>query len=177
MKEGSERPSLTCGERWFLVRSLTKREKKAEWHLGAQGFRTYLPQIEKTVRHARKLTTVRAALFPGYLFVILDLQRDRWLSVRSTIGVMQLFSHRDGHPIPVPEGIVESLIDVSDGDLVRFDARLVKGQDVRVISGPFADLIGRLERIDGNGRVQVLLQFMGGAVPVTLHRSALWPAA
>jgi transcription elongation factor/antiterminator RfaH len=177
MTSAWERHSLDCGERWFLAHTLPKRETKAEWHLRAQGFRTYLPQIQKTVRHARKLTTVRAPVFPGYLFLVLNLERDRWLSVRSTIGVSQLFSYRDGRPIPVPAGVVESLIAQSDGDLVRFDVGLVKGQDVRVLSGPFAELIGRLERIDAKGRVQVLLQIMGAAVPVTLHRSALSPAA
>ena len=137
---------------------------------------SYLPQFQKTVRHARQLRTVRAAIFPGYLFVILDLERDRWLSVRSTVGVSRLFT-QDGRPVPVPVGIVESLIEQSDGDLTRLDAGLVKGQQVRILSGPFADFVGTLERLDAAGRVQVLLKMMGAAVPVALHRSALAPAA
>src|SRR6516165_12160826 len=96
--------ALVGNERWFLAHTLPKSEWKAELHLGAQGFRTYLPQIEKTVRHARQLRTVRAPLFPRYLFVILDLGRDRWLSVRCTIGVSQLFTGQDGRPVPVPTG-------------------------------------------------------------------------
>ena len=79
------RPAPVGNERWFLAHTQPKGEWKANLHLGAQGFRTYLPQIEKTVRHARQLRTVRAPLFPRYLFVILDLGRDRWLSVRSTV--------------------------------------------------------------------------------------------
>ncbi len=78
--------ALAGNERWFLAHTQPKSELKAGLHLGAQGFRTYLPQIEKTVRHARQLRTVQAPLFPRYLFVILDLDRDRWLSVRSTVG-------------------------------------------------------------------------------------------
>src|SRR6516225_9680369 len=101
--------SLAANEKWFLVHTLPKSERKAEFHLGAQGFRTFYPQIEKTIRHARQLRTVRAPLFAHYLFVILDLARDRWLSVRSTIGVLRLFT-QDGRPVPVPAGIVESLI-------------------------------------------------------------------
>src|SRR5437899_3222650 len=90
--------ALAGNERWFLVRTRPKCEQKAEMNLSAQGFRAYLPQIRKTIRHARKLRTVRAPLFPGYLFVVLDLERDRWLSVRSTIGVAHLFTHKDGRP-------------------------------------------------------------------------------
>src|SRR6516162_8502295 len=118
---------LAANERWFLAHTQPKSECKAELHLGAQGLRTYLPQIEKTVRHARQLRTVRAPLFPRYLFVILDLGRDRWLSVRSTVGVSSLFSSRDGHPVPVPMGIVESLIERSEDNLIRLDSNLVKG--------------------------------------------------
>jgi transcription elongation factor/antiterminator RfaH len=168
---------LAGNERWFLAHTQPKSEQRAELHLGAQGFRTYLPQIQKTVRHARQLKTVQAPLFPRYLFVILDLERDRWLSVRSTIGVSRLFTTQDGRPVPVPSGIVESLIGRSDGALTRLDAGLVAGQQVRILSGPFADLVGTLKRLDGAGRVKVLLEMMGTAVPVILHRSVLSPAA
>src|SRR6516225_6118822 len=157
-------------ERWFLVNSHPKRERKAQWHLGAQGFRTFLPQIQRTTRHARRLATARTPLFPGYLFIALDLNRDRWLSVRSTIGVSRLFT-QDGRPVPVPIGIVESLIERSEANLTRLDIDLVKGRRVRILTGPFADFVGTLERLDGAGRVQVLLELMGTAVPVTLHRS------
>jgi len=169
--------ALAGNERWFLAHTLPKSEWKAELHLGAQGFRTFQPQIRKTIRHARQLKTVRAPLFPRYLFVILDLERDRWLSVRSTVGVSRLFTAQDGRPVPVPVGIVESLIEQSDGTVTRMDAGLIKGQQVRILSGPFADLIGTLERLDEAGRVQVLLEMMGTSVPVRLHRSVLSPAA
>ena len=109
------RLSLGANERWFLVHTLAKSERKAQWHLGAQGFRSCLPQIQKTIRHARQLRTVWAPVFPGYLFIVLDLERDRWLSVRSTVGVSRLFT-QDGRPVPVPVGIVESLIEQTDGE-------------------------------------------------------------
>jgi transcriptional antiterminator RfaH len=167
---------LARNERWFVVHTRPKSERKAQLHLGAQGFRTCLPQIRKTIRHARQLRTVRAPLFPRYLFVTLDLERDRWLSVQSTFGVSALFT-QDGRPVPVPVGIVESLIEHSDADLTRLDGGLVTGQAVQILFGPFADFVGTLERLDESGRVRVLLQMMGTAVPVTLHRSALAPAA
>ena len=168
--------ALEGGERWFLAHTLPKSERKAEMHLHFQEFRTYLPRITKTIRHARQLRTVRAPLFPRYIFLILDLSRDRWLSVRSTIGVSSLFTC-DGCPVPVPPGIVERLIERSDGDHLFLDADLTKGQSVRILSGPFADFVGTLERLDEAGRVRVLLAMMGTAVPVVLHRSALSPAA
>ena len=143
-------------------------------HLRAQGFRTYLPQIDKTIRHARQFRDVRAPLFPRYIFLILDLSRDRWLSVRSTIGVAGLFTSED-RPVPVSAGVVEGIIARSDGNVIT--AELTKGQSVRIVSGPFANLVGTLERLDAAGRTRVLLEIMGTAVPVAIHRLALCPAA
>ena len=166
----------TGRERWYLAHTQPKGERKAKMHLGAQGFRAYLPQISKTTRHARQLRTALAPLFPRYLFVILDPERDRWLSVRSTVGVSHLVTCA-GRPLPVPVGIVESLIERSDENMVLVDAQLVAGQRVRIVAGAFADFVGTLERLDDAGRVRVLLELMGTAVPVTLNRSALMPAA
>ena len=168
--------ALEGGERWFLAHSLPRSERKAEMHLRAQGFRTYLPQIKKTIRHARQFRDVRAPLFPRYMFLILDLSRDRWLSVRSTIGVSSLFTC-EGRPVPVPAGVVEGLMAHSDGILTSLDAGLTKGQSVRIVPGPFANLVGTLDRLDAAGRTRVLLDIMGTAVPVGIHRSVLSPAA
>ena len=169
--------ALKGNERWFLVHTQPHCERKAEMHLEAQGFRPFLPHIQKTIRHARQLRTVRAPLFPRYMFLILNLGRDRWLSVRGTVGVSSLFTCND-RPVPVPQGVVEGLIARTDeANLTRFDAGLSTGQLVRILSGPFADFVGTLERLDAAGRVRVLLTMMGTAVPVALHRSALLPAA
>jgi transcriptional antiterminator RfaH len=168
---------LQPNERWYLAHTQPKSERKAELHLGAQGFRTYFPQVQKTIRHARQLRTVRAPLFPRYLFVILDVGRDRWLSVRSTIGVSSLFTCQD-RPVPVPKGVVEALIArTNEANLTSFEVDLATGQTVRILSGPFAEFVGTLERLDAAGRVRVLLTMMGSTVPVALHRSALLPAA
>ena len=128
------------------------------------------------MRHARRLERSPPRSFwlplcdPGF-------GRDRWSSVRSTVGVASVISN-DGRPFPVPAGIVETLIERSDeANLTRLDADLVTGQSVRILSGPFAELVGTLERLDAAGRVRVLLDMMGTAVPVALHRSVLLRAA
>jgi len=169
---------LTLGrdERWYLVHALPRRERQAAAHLEMQGFRPYLPQITRTVRHARQLRTVSAPLFPRYLFVRLDLDRDAWLSVRSTVGVSHIVSC-EGRPIPVPVGIVESLIEHCGDRLSLLGDGLTRGQPVRILSGPFADFVGLLDRLDQNGRVRILLDMMGTAIQVDLHRSTLAPAA
>jgi transcriptional antiterminator RfaH len=145
-------------------------------HLGMQGFRTHLPQYQRTIRHARRLRTIRAPLFPSYLFVILDLERDRWLCVRGTVGVARLVGAID-RPLPVPRGIVESLIESANAaNLTLFGDSLEKGQKVRIATGPFTEFIGTLERLDDAGRVRVLLSMMGSEISVSLKRSGVVPA-
>ena len=46
------------------------------------------------------LRTFSHGLFPGYLFVSIDMEADRWRSVRSTIGVRELIADS----IPVFDG-------------------------------------------------------------------------
>ena len=161
---------------WFVVNIRPNCERKAVLNLERQGFETFLPVQIKTVRHARQYRTVCRPLFPGYLFVALDLTRHQWRSVNGTHGVVTLIMN-GGEPSRVPEGVVESLIEISsDKGVVRFDRDLVPGQKVKILTGPFADFIGTLERLDDQGRVKVLLDMMGGQVPVRSRASELMPA-
>jgi transcription elongation factor/antiterminator RfaH len=165
--------SLGAGERWYVARSLPRQEARAELQLLQQGFPVFLPRATKTVRHARKLRTVKSPIFPSYMFVVLDIGRDRWRSVNGTSGVAGLIMHGET-PQPVPGGVVENLLRLTDETgIVRFDCNLRQGQPVRVVVGPFSDAIGTLERLDANGRVRVLLDVMNGKVPAYLDRSAL----
>ncbi len=159
--------------RWYAAQTLYRRESGAELQLEAQGFASFLPQITRTVRHARQLRTVRTPLFPSYVFVRLDLERDRWRSVNGTYGVARLVM-ANGRPVPVPRGVVESLLDLRDANgVVRLDNDLSIGQRVELIGGPFARALGDLVRLDGPERVQILLDIMGGKVQVSVPRVSL----
>lgn len=69
------------GEAWYVVQTQPNGEARAEAHLRRQGFRTYLPRYLRSRRHARKTQMVPRPLFPRYLFVGLDLARDRWRTI------------------------------------------------------------------------------------------------
>ncbi|MGD9658002.1 MAG: transcription termination/antitermination protein NusG [Methylocystis sp.] len=167
------RRPLSTSERWYVVRSLPRQEARAEFQLLRQGFPVFFPRTIKTVRHARKLRMVKSSVFPTYMFVVLDIGRDRWRSVNGTGGVASLIM-RGETPQPVPVGIVENLLDLVDEEgMVRLDRNLREGQAVRVIAGPFASSIGVLERLNASGRVRVLLNIMNGKVPAHLDRVAL----
>jgi transcription elongation factor/antiterminator RfaH len=162
--------------RWYAVQTQPHAEPRAVAHLERQALTAFCPLAVRTVRHARRVTRSRAPLFPGYLFVLLDLARDRWRSVNGTRGVIRLLAQGDT-PVPVPEGVVESLRARVDGEgVIDWTPSLACGQSVRICDGPFADLIGRIEHLDGAGRVRVLIELMGRAVSVEARPGMLAPA-
>lgn len=160
---------------WYVVHTQPNREAVALRNLSNQGFKPFLPQFVKTISHARKFHKSMAPLFPRYLFVRLDLNRDRWHSVNGTIGVSTLIMAGD-RPSPVKRGVVETLIESTapDGEL-RFQQPLSVGERVRLVAGPFAEQLGVLQHFDGSGRVRVLLEIMGGGIPVHLPRGDILP--
>ena len=168
--------SLAIGERWYAARTLPNRDNFAGQNLQRMGFRVYAPKFWRTVRHARKIQNVLAPLFPGYLFVIVDLSRDRWRSINGTAGVASLIMNAD-LPMCVPHGVVEAIIDRGHFAHAENCAQTHRvGQKVKILSGPFAETVCQLERLDHNGRVRVLLEIMGGKVAVQLDTSVLCAA-
>jgi transcription elongation factor/antiterminator RfaH len=162
--------------RWYAVRTLSNQERRAQQQLLQQGFATYLPLVEKSIRHARKLRSVHAALFPGYLFINLDLFRDQWRCVNSTFGVSGLIMGGD-RPMPVPRGVVEGFQELTQPNgLIDFTPDLAVGSTVKVVSGALAGMVGQLATLNARGRVEVLLKIMGQEVRVKSTTKALMPA-
>jgi transcription antitermination factor NusG len=169
--------ALKRGERWFVARVLHHREASAQFNLHRQGYRSFAPRVRRTIRHARTMRNIIAPLFPGYIFVILDLSVAPWRCVNSTIGVASLIMGAD-QPMPVPPGVVEGLLAATErSGTVRLDGDLEIGQKLRILSGPFADTLCRLAELDDKGRVRVLFDFMGAEVSPLLDRSLVAPAA
>jgi transcription antitermination factor NusG len=169
---------LGAGERWFVARVLAHQENRAQLNLHRSGFRSFVPRLRSTVRHARRLRETLKPLFPGYVFVIVDLSKHRWRTINGTFGIASLIMGAE-QPMPVPTGVVEALAASCERFAVVSlgDESLEVGQKVRILSGPFAETLCRLSHLDDRGRVRVLLEIMGMEVATQLHRSAIAPAA
>jgi hypothetical protein len=68
-------------KRWYVARTQPRAEGRAIANLEKQNFRTFCPRFRKSRQHARRVENVLVPLFPSYIFVRLDLSRDRWRSV------------------------------------------------------------------------------------------------
>jgi transcriptional antiterminator RfaH len=156
--------------RWFVAHTHPRAEGKATAHLNRQGFEVYFPRYLKRRRHARRVETVAAPLFPRYLFVAVDLNVQRWRSVYSTIGVTRLVCNGDD-PTPVPDGIVEAFKGREDASgFIKLDLRpaFCAGDKVRVLDGAFTSCLGLFEGMAERERIAILLDLLGRKVRVVL---------
>jgi transcriptional antiterminator RfaH len=153
-----------------VVQTHARAETKAVHHLERQGYATYLPRYLKRRRHARRVDTVPAPLFPRYLFVAVDTAVQRWRSIQSTIGVARLVCNGDT-PAPVEDRIIGGLRQREDErGYVRLERqpRFAPGDKVRVVEGVFADCLGLFEQMNDRERVALLLDLLGRKVRVIL---------
>lgn len=161
-------------KRWYVIYTHASCEEKVLVNLKHQGFEAYLPRYRKTRRHARKVETVLRPMFPRYLFVALDLERDQWRSINGTFGAVAIFC-RGEKPVAVPQGIVESIIAREDerGAVDLTPPGLKRGDKVRIINGAFSDNTALIDEISDDQRVILLLDLMGRKVRVTVPTESL----
>lgn len=163
--------------RWYAVLCHRSREAEAQRNLRMQGHKVYLPRLKESVSQGRRLFTSLKPFFPGYLFLQLNIRCQPWRHVNNTPGVRSLVFMGD-FPVPVPRGLVECMISLTDpDDILDFTAGLNSGDRVRIIDGPFAQFVGTLQHMDGKGRIRVLVEIMNSSVPVTMDVRGVVSAA
>jgi transcriptional antiterminator RfaH len=157
-------------KKWYVVQTHPNSEAKAIAHLRRQGFKAYLPRYLKRRRHARRVDTVAAPLFPRYLFVSIDLATQRWLSIHSTVGVARLLCNGGGARTPIGEEVIETLKREEDelGFKLQARTKFASGDRIKVFDGVFCASIGLFESSTDEERVSVLLDLLGRKVRVVL---------
>jgi transcriptional antiterminator RfaH len=166
---------MTSGPRWYVVQTQANAEHKAIAHLGRQGFTTYLPRYLKKRRHARRVETVSAPLFPRYLFVEIDMTMQRWRSICSTVGVSRLVCNGE-QPACVPDAVIGSLKSREDtSGLIQLTHRpnFRCGDKIRIVEGAFYDCLGIYDGMTDRDRVEILLDLLGRKVRVLLDAEAI----
>ncbi len=163
---------------WYVVRTKTGAEERAVRHLKNQKFETYLPRYRKQIRHARKIEKVLRPLFPGYVFVCMDLGRQPWRAINGTMGVISLVQFGD-KPQSIPASMVEAVRAREDeaGTVNLAPHGLKKGDRVRVREGAFAAYTALLEDVSDEMRVTLLLDLMGREVRVSVPMENLAKAS
>ena len=161
---------------WYLVCSKPLAETTAQRHLERQGFATYLPRLLQVVRRRQRWVESIGPLFPRYLFLQLEPDRQSLRPVQSTVGVSHVvrFGTRCA---AVPDELIAELCSHADPltGLHRLRARreLTPGTTVRITAGPFDGLEAVFERHTGGDRVVVLLKLLGQDASVCVSEDSI----
>lgn len=160
-------------ESWFLAQIKPNSHEIARRNLTRQGFALFLPLSEETRRTGSGFTTKRRPLFPGYLFVRLDISGGHWRAVNSTYGITRLVSLGNS-PTPVPDDLVNRLMARCDSaGLLQPAPEMQIGDEVQFTKGPFAHLVATIEQIAPDKRIYVLLDLMGAKTRVCVNAGHL----
>jgi transcriptional antiterminator RfaH len=166
---------VTIDPQWYVVHTQPHAEAKAAAHLTRQGYTIYLPRYLKQRRHARRVDTVAAPLFPRYMFVAIDRLTQRWRSIQSTVGVSHLVCNGE-HPATIAAGVIDELRSRHDErGLIHLDTRprFARGDKIRVVEGVFDACLGIFQGMADHERVAILIDLLGRKVRVVLDGDAV----
>ncbi len=170
-------PDAPPSAKWYVVHTQSGHENRVaitlKMRVEAMGltpwiFEVLVPTQEKIKINKGKKTTIKEKLFPGYMLVKMIVTDDSWLAVRTTQGVTGFVGTAD-QPTPLPENEVLAITAFGKQSAPKFQAAFTVGEAVRIIEGPFTDLLGTVSSIDeAKGKVNVLVSIFGRETPVEL---------
>jgi len=161
---------------WIVVNTQPHREQVALENLARQAFNTYCPVMRTRVRHARRTQEVLRPLFPGYLFVRVNADLQRWRPILSTYGVRTLVCCGD-RPSFLDDGFVEGLkAREIHGAIVRPASPYEPGQRVKMAGGAFDGLIATVLEMDEKHRLVVLMDLLNRSTKVRVDSHRVTPA-
>ena len=158
-------------DKWYAINTNPRSEDMVQNILEAN-FEVFLPRIEVNKRRKKQRTI--EPLFPGYLFVKLDLNASLWSKIKFTQGVRKILCFGK-EPIPVPNKVMEIIRSKSAlMNSSKQETPFNRGDVVRFTNGPFRGLEGIFtgERA-GKDRVKILLKILYRAAPVEASLDSL----
>jgi len=129
---------------WYAVSVRSRHEKLVTRHLEHQGLNHFLPVYRSVRRWKDRRQELDMALFPGYVFVNLNL-RDR-LRVLRAPGAVQFVTFQ-GQPAAIPDSEIRALeSSLSAGLRLQPHPYLHQGARVRLKRGPLVGAEGIMIR-------------------------------
>ncbi len=165
------------GRRWYVIHCYSGYENKVRYAIeqrtetmGMQDriFEVIVPTEEQIEIKDGKRRTVERRVFPGYILVNMIMDEDSWYVVRNTPGVTG-FVGMGNKPTPLRPEEVAQIMKRMEAEAPAVNVTYKPGQKVRIIDGPFNDIVGVVEEIDmQRSKVRVLVSFFGRETPVEL---------
>jgi transcriptional antiterminator NusG len=129
-------------------------------------FDVLIPTAEEIEVKEGKQRKVEKRVFPGYILVEMIMDEDSWYVVRNTTGVTG-FVGMGSEPTPLSEDEVKKIMRQMESEVPVVKVNFKLGDKVRIVSGPFNDIIGVVSDIyPDRNKVKVLVSFFGRETPV-----------
>lgn len=148
---------------WHVLWTRSNCEQIVNDQLMARNYETFLPRINLWPgrRALRKGETARLApMFKGYLFLRHPIDKDAYLDISNTNGVVQILGARWNRLAQVPDEEIDAIRRTAEASVpTRPYPYLRQGEQVRIVRGPLADTIGIL----------VLTDLSKGLLVVSVH--------
>jgi transcriptional antiterminator NusG len=165
--------------KWYVVHTYSGYEQKVKQALEdkiksggkVEFFGEILVPSEKVVAMVKgvKKTTSRK-FFPGYILVNMEMNSDTWHLVKS-IPKTTGFVGGTATPPSISEAEVQRVTRQMEEGAVKPKPKVLfeKGENVRVIDGPFTNFAGIVDGVNPDqGKLKVLVSIFGRATPVEL---------
>jgi transcription termination/antitermination protein NusG len=163
--------------RWYALNLQSNREYQAQKYMLGNDVEHFLPTYRTMSSRKDKSILLDRPLFPGYIFVRVEIPGSQKSLVLQSPGVCG-FVGFSGAPAPVEDDVIESLqilTGMAAGG-VRPHPLVKAGQRVRVADGPFRNAVGVLCDVDGQGKKLVVeVSFLGRAVAVPIDPEQVIP--
>lgn len=163
--------------KWYVVHTYSGHENKVAHtlkqrieseHLEDKIFDVLVPMQDKIEIRSGKKATVKEKIFPGYILVRMVLDDESWLAVRTTQGVTS-FVGMGNKPTPISDAEVATIVKFTQEEAPTFKQVFTPDDTVKIVDGPFADFIGKVDNVDEErGKVKVLVSIFGRETPVEL---------
>jgi transcriptional antiterminator RfaH len=158
----------SLNKKWFIAQIKPNSYNCAIRNLERQGFETFLPTMAKTQRKKDKFIFKNEYVFPGYMFVCFDPRTLSWTRINSTYGVSKILAFNK-KPAEISSHLILELKKRYQVSINRTKkVNLKEGDTIKFYEGPFVDLIAKVENVDKNNRIWVLLESMCGKHRVKL---------
>lgn len=163
--------------KWYIIHTYVGHEEKVKNKLlqriksmdaGNKIVAVEIPKENEIEIRSGQRRTVEKKMFPGYLLVQMVMDHDSWKVVRETPGVTGFVG--DGkEATPLEEKEANRILRQKEEGTAQVKIRFKKGENVRVIDGPFTDFIGTVDEINlSKGKVKVMLTLFGRETSVEL---------
>lgn len=169
--------SLATDILWYAVCTKSRHEKVASSRLASVGIPHYLPLRSEVRIWSDRKQIIDEPLFPGYLFVRVDLRSGHKLEVLRTPGIVRFVGSNSG-PVPVLDRDIESVrTAVLLGAECSSQAFLKEGERVRVVRGALAGIEGSLLRFGPKSQLVISIDIIERSVALTVSEKDVEPVA